>query len=73
MAYQARFSERWAPAVVILGVAGMMLDFHYGGEVILKIFLETFLFIGQAALTGWLAIAAFFYFALRVLFARRKS
>lgn len=73
MAYNPGFSRRLTPMILVMGVAGLILDFHYGGEIVLEIFLKILLFIGQAVLTGWLTVAALFYFAYRVLFARRRS
>ncbi len=68
---------RWMYILIPIAVVGMILDFHYGGEIVLKNFLSIMLFIGQTALTGWLAIAALLYFvispAIKNIFARRRS
>lgn len=64
---------RWMYILIPAAVVGMILDFHFGGEIILKTLLETLLFVGQAALTGWLAMVVLSYFAFRVLLTRRKS
>ena len=56
MAYRTDFLHRFTPVMLVLGVVAMILDFHYGGEVVLDKLGLLLLTIGQAALTGWAVI-----------------
>lgn len=72
MAYRTDFSHRLMPVLVILGVGGLIFDFHYGGEVVLDKLGFILLTIGQAALTGWLAIGFLSFVIVKRAFFRRR-